>query len=69
MIIVNLHIPKNAGTTLDIIFKNIYGRGFYRFKDIAPGFISNEEVVRGVLSQQKYSFFSGHSLCLYENLD
>jgi hypothetical protein len=67
--IINLHIPKNAGSTLDIIFKNIYGQGFYRMKNKMPGFINEENEVKKVLDTKKYTFLSGHSLSLYDNLD
>ena len=67
--IINLHIPKNAGSTLDIIFKNIYSKGFYRMKNKMPGFINEENEVKKVLENNKYTFLSGHSLCIYDNLD
>jgi len=67
--IINLHIPKNAGSTLDIIFKNIFRSGFYRMKNKMPGFINEENEVKQVLENKKYTFLSGHSLSLYKNLD
>ncbi len=58
----NIHIPKNAGGTFDMILERIFKDKYLIYLDIAPGYIYSDTEKRNILIEREVKCISGHAM-------